>query len=475
MLEPFWLWLAAIPGVGVPLAVGWTIYIVVIGLWIIWEKREPEATLGWLLALAALPVVGFLIYHLFGPRRIKRQRLKRLRARAALVARAPDDEGDPYHQQIASLAQRTTGLPPVHMLDPVLLHNGEGTYDAMLEAIAGARHHIHMASYIFDPDHSGTMFRDALLARAREGVKVRLLLDSVGCARLRMRFFTDLLAAGGEVAWFHPMRFRPLRRPTLNQRSHRKILIVDGETGFTGGVNISDTQDRRRREDAHCDLHLRFSGSAVQALQLAFVEDWVYATGTALRDAALWPRPACGGAPALVIPSGPDSHWEAFHRVSVEAIHDATERVWLVTPYFVPSEAARMALTNAALCGVDVRVMLPKRSDSALVSAAARSYYNELLVAGVRIFEYQHNMLHAKAMLVDQHHVLIGSANFDYRSFRVNFELSVLVDDAGLASDMEAAWHDYTTRAVEILVDDPPAPRLRRMGDAMARLVSPLL
>lgn len=475
MLETFWQWLTEIPGVGVPLAAVWSVYILVIGLWIVWEKREPEATLGWLLALAALPLLGFFIYHVFGPRRIKRQRLRRGRARAALTQRKPDDEGDPFHLQIASLAQRTTGLPPVHMLDPTLLHNGEGTYEAMLEAIAGARHHIHMASYIFDADHSGRTFRDALLAKAREGITVRLLLDSVGCARLRMHFFSELLEAGGEVAWFHPVRFRPLRRPTLNQRSHRKILIVDGETGFTGGVNISDTQDRRRREDAHCDLHLRFLGSAVQALQLAFVEDWVYATGTALRDAALWPRPPCGGAPALVIPSGPDSHWEAFHRVSVEAIHDATERVWLVTPYFVPSEAARMALTNAALCGVDVRVMLPRRSDSALVSAAARSYYDELLTAGVRIFEYQHNMLHAKAMLVDRRHVLIGSANFDYRSFRVNFELSVLVDDPALANALEAAWQDYTTRAVEICADDPPAPRLRRLGDAIVRLVSPLL
>ena len=175
-----------------------------------------------------------------------------------------------------------------------------------------------------------------------------------------------------------------------------------------------------------------------------------------------------------MIPSGPDTRWEPFHRISVEAIHDATARVWLVTPYFVPSEAARMALTNAALCGVDVRVMLPRRADSRLVSAAARSYYDELLAAGVRIFEYQPNLLHAKAMLVDARHVLIGSANFDYRSFRVNFELSVLVADTALADAMEAAWHDYATRAVEI---DPTTPegRLRRLGDAAARLLSPLL
>lgn len=474
MIEPIWQQLASIPGYGVPLALVWVLYVIALGLWIIQEKREPAATLGWLLALAALPLLGFLIYYLLGPRRIKRQRLRRLRARATLLARTPEDEGDPAQLQLATLAQRITGIPPVHVLEPRLLHNGEETYDAMLDAIATARHHIHLASYIFDPDTTGQTFLAALLEKARSGVKVRLLLDSVGSARLHDGFFAALRAAGGDVAWFHPVRLRLLRRPTVNQRSHRKILIVDGTLGFTGGVNISDTQDRRCRPDAHCDLHLRFAGSAVQALQLTFVEDWAYVTGTALRDAALWPRPACGGAPALAVPSGPDTDWEAFHRLAVEAIHDATTQVWLVTPYFVPSEAARMALTNASLCGVDVRVMLPRRADSRLVSAAARSYYDDLLAAGVRIFEYQPNLLHAKATLIDRRHVLIGSGNFDYRSFRLNFELSMLVTDAGLADALEAAWHDYATRAVEIF-SDTPSSRWQRLGDAVARLLSPLL
>lgn len=152
-----------------------------------------------------------------------------------------------------------------------------------------------------------------------------------------------------------------------------------------------------------------------------------------------------------MVPSGPDTSWEAFHRLSVEMIHDARDRVWLVTPYFVPSEAARMALSNAALSGKDVRVMLPQRADSYLVSAAARSYYDELLRAGVRIFEYQHSLLHAKAMLVDADHVLIGSGNFDTRSFRLNFELSTVVADPALALAMASAWNDYLGNAVEVL------------------------
>ena len=474
MNDSFWQLLASIPGLGVPLAIAWTVYIVAIGIWIIWEKREPAATLGWLLALAALPLLGFVVYHFVGPRRIRRQSLRRSRARAALHAPLPEDEGEVMHPHLTALVRGTTGIDAVHMCEPRLLCDGENTYTAMLEAIAQARDHIHLASYIYDPDATGTVFLEALVERARAGVKVRLLLDSVGCARTRQSFFRSVLAAGGQLAWFHPVRFRPLRRSTLNLRSHRKILIVDGLIGFTGGVNISDTQDHRRRADAHRDLHLRFRGTAVSALQLAFLEDWAYASGESPCEPGLWPKPESGGAPALVVPSGPDTSWEAFHRLSVEMIHDARDRVWLVTPYFVPSEAARMALSNAALSGKDVRVMLPQRADSYLVSAAARSYYDELLRAGVRIFEYQHSLLHAKAMLVDADHVLIGSGNFDTRSFRLNFELSTVVADPALALAMASAWNDYLGNAVEVL----PGKRgsfLRRLGDAAARPLSPLL
>ena len=462
------------PRIGLLLAIGWSLYVLVIAVWIVLEKREPAATLGWLLALAALPLVGFAIYHFFGPRRIRRQRQRRLRARAALDAPLPCDECQTMQPQLMAIARRITGIPAVHARDPLLLRDGSNTYEAMLDAIAKARHHIHLASYIFDPDDSGRSFCTALAAKAREGVAVRVLIDSVGSASLRPRFLRELLNAGGELAWFHPIRWQPLRRSTLNLRNHRKILVVDGEIGFTGGINISDTQDRCRRPDSHCDLHLRFSGTAVSALQLTFLDDWAYVTGHAPCDAKLWPRQEPGGAPALVVPSGPDSNWEAFHRMSVALIHQARRRVWLVTPYFVPSEAARMALSNAALGGMDVRVMLPRRADSLLVGAAARSYYDELLAAGVRIFEYQPNLLHAKATLVDDDHVMIGSGNFDTRSFRLNFELSVLVADVALARALETQWHDFARHALEIR----PGRRgswWRRLGEAAARPLSPLL
>src|SRR5690606_32940971 len=290
--------------------------------------------------------------------------------------------------------------------------------------IASARAHIRLEDYVWHPDRTRTALRDALVERAKAGVKVRLLVDAFGggkCARL----FRPLVEAGGELAWFHPTRFgRVWQRPWANLRNHRKLVVIDGRIGYTGGMNITDDQNERVDPAAYRDLHLRLEGNVVRALQLVFVEDWAYATGE--RDfigevARQTPRQPTGPVCAQVVPSGPDSPWEAIHRMHVGAIHAARERVWLVTPYFVPGEAAMMALTSAALAGLDVRLLVPRMSDSRLVTLAARSYFGPLLVAGVKIYEYGPRMLHTKALLVDDSTVLVGSANFDHRSFRLNF------------------------------------------------------
>ena len=476
-LTELWSRIAAIEHLGLYLWLAWLAYLLLLASWIVLQKREPAATLSWLLSLAALPYLGFLIYFLFGPQRIRRQRHKRLHARGRLaraeVAATPACLGE--CMQIARLAQAATGIAPSTALAPTLLENGAQTFPALLDAIAAATHHIHLAYYIFEPDRTGTALRDALVARARCGIRVRLLLDGVGSARASNRFLKPLLDAGGEVAWFHPFRIRLLRRPKINLRSHRKIVVVDGRIGFTGGITITDDQDERIKPDAYRDLHLRFEGDAVRGLQVTFLEDWVYAARVALRDANFWPDLPDGGVPTLILPSGPDSPWEAIHRVHVEALHQAETRAWLVTPYFVPGEAARFAITSAALRGVDVRVMVPRMSDSRLVTAAARSYYDELLAAGVRVYEYQPGMLHSKALLVDEERVLLGSANFDNRSFRVNFELSVLLHDRSLASALERVWLGYLDHAIEIRADRKRSGWWPRMIEACARLGSPLL
>ena len=460
-----------------PLLVGvWIAYLVVLAGWIVLQKREPIATLSWLLSLALLPVLGLLIYHFLGPQRIKRQGLRRSRSRARLDDTLPQGlQASDDCTTVARLGRAATGYAHSTATRVQLLEDGGATYGALLAAIDGATHHLHVEYYIFEPDQTGTMVRDALAAAARRGVRVRLLLDAIGSGRCSRVFLAPLLAAGAEIGWFHPVRLRWLWRPHVNLRNHRKVVVVDGRVGFTGGINICDEENERVRPDAFHDLHLRLEGQVVRWLQLAFLEDWHYSTGTALRDDRLWPEAAAGDVLAQVLPAGPDSPWEAIHRVQVEAIHQANRRVWLVTPYFVPGEAARMALSSAALRGLDVRLVVPARSDSVVVSAAARSYYDALLSAGVRVYEFGPRMLHTKAMLVDDDICLLGSANFDHRSFRLNFELSLLVYGREFAATLEACVARDMAQSVEVKADRPAAPFRRRLGEACARLLSPLL
>ncbi|HEX4854298.1 cardiolipin synthase [Arenimonas sp.] len=454
----------------------WAAYLVVLAGWIVLQKREPIATLSWIMSLALLPVLGLLIYHFLGPQRIRRQRLRRSRARASLDDTLPAGlKASADCTTVARLGQSSTGFAPSSATRAELMSGGGPTLDALLEAIAGATHHVHVEYYIFEPDHTGTTVRDALVAKAKAGVRVRLLLDAIGSGRLREGFLAPLREAGVEIAWFHPARLRWLWRPRVNLRNHRKVVVVDGRIGFTGGINITDEENERVRADAFHDLHLRLEGEVVRWLQLAFLEDWNYATGTALRDERLWPPSEAGVILAQVLPAGPDSPWEAIHRVKVEAIHQANRRVWLVTPYFVPGEAAKMALTSAALRGLDVRVIVPAHSDSAIVSAAARSYFDELVSAGVRVFEYQPRMLHTKALLIDDDTCLVGSANFDHRSFRLNFELSVLLHDDAIAARLEAQMTEDLGHCREVRPDRPADGFGRRLAEASARLFSPLL
>lgn len=474
-LRDLWTGLLAVADLGVWLTLGWIAYVLGLGLWIVLQKREPAATLSWLISLATLPYIGFLIYYVFGPQRIRRQRVRRARSRGGMPSPPAGHNPSAEAIELAAVARATTGLPASSATGVQLLVDGAAKYDALLEAIAGARDHVHLEYYIYKPDHTGTALRDALVSRARTGVKVRLLLDSMGSNRISTRFLQPLVEAGGEVAWFHPMRLhRFWKRPWLNLRTHRKIVVIDNTVAFTGGINITDEQDGRRSGEAYRDLHLRLEGEVVGALQLVFVEDWAYATRT---PPLPLPRATATAGPVAtqVLVSGPDSPWEAIHRLHVGAIHAASRRVWLVTPYFVPGEAAMMALTSAALGGLDVRLLVPKMCDSRLVTYATRSYFDDLLQAGVRIHEYGPRLMHTKALLCDDDLAIIGSANFDHRSFRLNFEVSVLFRDATVAAEL-ARLIEHDLDQAPCVRDDRDRPLLRsRLPEALARLVSPLL
>ncbi len=482
-LHSAWTTVSSLPHLAEILAGTYVVYLVLLACYIVLQKREPVATLSWILSLAALPYIGLFVFYLFGPQRIVRQRLRRGRSREGLGTYDAISALDGGSTELARVGQATTGLPPTTATQVDWLVDGAATYAAIIQAIGQARRHVNLEYYIFEPDQAGTAMRDALVARARDGVKVRLLLDAVGSSRVGRRFLQPLLDAGAEVAWFHPRQLlKPFKRPWLNLRTHRKLVLVDGEIAFTGGINVTDEEDESRNPNAYRDLHMHIRGNVVHSLQLVFLEDWIYATGqnaNHFQREDLFPpdvpRREQGSIRAQVLISGPDSAWEAIHRLHVAAIQEARQRVWLVTPYFVPGEAARMALTSAALGGLDTRLMVPKQSDSRFVTLAARSYFDELLEAGVRIFEYGPRMLHSKAFIADDHTCIVGSANFDHRSFRLNFELSMMYNDRALTAELEAILQQEFDSATEVSTGGPRTLWRHRLPEAIARLASPLL
>ena len=486
-MKELWLQIAtADPWVTTVLPAAWAAYLAVLSGWIVLQKRAPLATLTWILALAALPYLGFVIYYFLGPQRLRKHQLRRLRAQAALYAHADVER---LRQtgvvpplalaQLARLGAAACDIPVATATRVELLVDGARTYDAIFEAIRAARDHVHLEYYIFEPDGIGTALRDLLIDKARAGVRVRLLIDALGSQRIGRRFLAPLIAAGAQVARFHDTRIGRRLRPVTNYRTHRKIVICDGTTGFTGGINVTDEEDPRTRADAYHDVHLLLCGSVVHWLQLTFLEDWLYATrGSPQALAADLPRllPAIAPAPhpVQIVTSGPDNELEPIHRIHLAAIGAATRRAWLTTPYFVPGEPALMALANAALRGVDVRVLVPRRSDSRVVSAAARSYYDELLAAGVRIWEYEARMLHSKTLVVDEACAIVGTANFDNRSFRLNFEICAVVYGPHLAQQLAAQFEADLKASAPVRASRHPS-FVGRLTEAVARLFSPLL
>ena len=469
------------------LAWAWSISSIILTTWIIWQRRSPVSTLAWIIVLNLLPVLGLLVYAYFGPQRVTRQRLKRWHTQAALMSqqdlrtlRADRPEPPLWAVQHARLIEAGCGLPICSAHGVELLASGGATLDALLREMAQARSHIHLEYYIFEPDQTGRAVLQALTERASAGIAVRLLVDAIGSSRLLARRHAALLdalrQAGGQVAVFHRARLDRLR-PLVNLRTHRKIAVIDGRVGLLGGINVTDAENERvRPDDAYRDTHLLLRGAAVRWLQYVFLQDWYYASGHQLHhDGHVLPTgEPPGQVPVQIVASGPDSDGEAIHRAAIDALNLARERVWLSTPYFVPTEPAITALTNAALRGVQVKLMVPERSDSRIVTAAARSYYQELQNAGVLVFEYRGRMFHPKTLVMDSLYSMVGSANFDNRSFRLNFEVAAVLYDRALNQQL-AGMFEADLSNCRLVPRNRHAPVHQQLFEALARLGSPLL
>lgn len=437
------------------------------------NKRNPLSALSWLWALLLFPILGPLCYLVFGTEHMQRKRLQRRRRPIAKedgpALAAPDSAAlPPFAQRLLRLAGREfsngNGL--------ALIPKAEMLYDDLQTAIDAAAQHIHLEFFIWNDDEIGRRLTAALTRAAARGVEVRLLLDAVGCLTLSMSAFHDLRAAGGKMSWFstaNPFR----QRWFLHLRNHRKLAVCDGTVAFVGGMNVGGEYVEWR------DLHARVDGPAVTELQGAFADDWFFATGERLTAERYYPRVGPGGeTSALVLAAGPDQEFSANAiRVTLLAlIGSAQRRLWISTPYLVPDPAITAALQICARSGVDTRIILPRHPDSFYIGHVARSFYEDLLLAGVRIYEYLPGMLHTKAMVLDDEWGMIGSANLDIRSLKLNFELNVLTHgrrtNSALAAIIRADFKNseridaaaFAKRSV-----------YRRLSEGALRLLAPVL
>ncbi|HZR80762.1 MAG TPA: cardiolipin synthase [Candidatus Binatia bacterium] len=449
-----------------------------------------ESTLAWVLAIVAFPVLGAILYLLVANPSIKRTRRRKQRSAAALrrrLGRAPDVEAEEVGAVarvpepaggLVELATRLTGLPASHGNRVELLAESEIAFREIEEAIASARRSVWAEYYIIQNDATGHRFLEALADKAAQGVEVRFLFDAFGSLRIDAKRLAAIRAAGGRTESFLPMN--PLRRRwAVHLRNHRKLIVVDGALGFAGGMNIGDEYSgrlgKRRGSRSFRDSHLAIRGPAVADLAWTFAEDWSFATGESLALPERSP-PGAGESTVAVVPSGPDQTQNATSYVYFSGIATAQHRICLTSPYFVPDDATLRALTAAAMRGVDVRVLVPGPCDVPLVKSAAQSFYPELVSAGVRVYEFRPAMLHAKTLTVDGAWGIVGSANVDVRSFRLNFELSALVVDARFAAVLEERFLADLARSREI---GARALARRTLGERLklgtTRLLSPLL
>ncbi|MGH7437461.1 MAG: cardiolipin synthase [Polyangiaceae bacterium] len=455
------------------------------------RRKEPSSTIAWILVLLLLPALGAVLYLLFGrdrvrwPARRKRQldEVVRQQVRDASPGRTESNRtshltvGSSLEQGLFRVAQHLTRLRATSGNRVDVLAQGGDAYDAIGAAIDGARHHVHAQYYLIRDDATGSWFRERLVAAARRGVHVRLLMDGFGCFALSRGWRRPLHDARVEVADFLPMRSLLLQ--PVNLRNHRKIVVVDGSTSFTGGLNVGDEyRGHMVGLGAWRDVHLRIQGPASGELQRVFFQDWAFATGKFIPPEGYFPRDETpeGGATIAIVPSGPDTRTEAIQRLFVGAISGATREVAVTTPYFVPNESLRVAMELAAMRGVRVRLVLPSKSNHAVTFHAGRSFYAPLIDAGVEVSEYEPGIVHAKTLVTDSEVALVGSANMDLRSFRLNFEVHTLVHDATTAAALRT---EFERDAAQSRIVDATSWMSRgwgpRVKEGAARLVSPLL
>jgi len=473
------------------------VVLVLVCLWIIYETRTSTKALAYLLFAIFVPFVGIIFYFSFGINYRKRKMYSKKIIRDDRLAKKLDDEIMQYsrknlemnsaaiqgYRELANMLAKDGKSALTSNNSVKLLVNGENKFPEVLRALEDAQVHIHMEYYIYEDGEIGKAIEQLLIQKARAGVIVRFIYDDFGSRSIRKSLVRRLKAAGVQVFPFYKIKI-PAVANRLNYRNHRKIIVIDGRVGFVGGINISDRYVNKlssRDKLFWRDTHLKIEGHGVLHLQYLFLCDWNYCAGDNLQpNESFFPvhssSPFPGNKIVQIAGSGPDSDKPTVLFSLLQAINLATEEILITTPYFIPGESVLDALTIASLGGVSVKLLVPGISDSAIVNAAAHSYYSELLDAGVEVYLYRKGFVHAKTLVSDRKVAIVGTANMDSRSFDLNFEVNAIVYDKEVAGELAGVFFADINEAEKI---DPKKwqdrPMHQQLIEKTARLISPLL
>lgn len=449
---------------------------------VITENHNPRTSISWILALLFLPVLGLLLYFIFG----KDHRYERIisdeeKGQLMTLAQQPQamgklSENHPYHG-VSKLLQKASDSPvlsgnrvKVFTLFSEMMNN-------MMSDISRAKHHVHVQFFKIEDDPVGRALAELLIHKAGEGVEVRLMYDDAANIMVNRNFYKYMSDNGVLVQSFLKVHF-PFIDRDINCRNHKKIVVIDGIIGYTGGMNVAERYEKGIKIGIWRDTHIRVEGPVVAQLQVSFLSDWRFSTGKLLADAQYFAQTLpFGDIKMQIISSGPKQHWQLIMQGMVQAIALSKHYIYIQSPYFLPTEPLLMALRNAALSGVDVRLMIPYRGDDGQSTMqASHSFLQEILEVGVKVYSYQKGYMHAKVMVFDDECCTIGSTNIDFRSLEQDFEVNAFIYDKSLSIKMKEIFLEDEK---DCLLIEPEAwqqrPRLKKIRESLARLISPLL
>jgi cardiolipin synthase A/B len=460
---------------------------------ILYDTHSSSKTLAYLLVTILVPGIGIIIYFAVGANYRKNKLyskkiindnklLAEIREKIIHESEKTWDTGESEVKRHKKLARMllNDNSPLTGDNEVKLLLNGEEKFPEVIQALKDARHHIHIEYYIFENDAIGNTIKEVLIQKAAEGVQVRFIYDDFGSRSIRHNLVKELIAGGVEAYPFYKILFIALSNRT-NYRNHRKIIVIDGCTAFIGGINVSDRyiNDQGKKQRFWRDTHVRINGPGVYYLQYLFICDWNFAADQKLpvqEEYFCSTKSKHGHAIVQIAASGPDSDTPTIMFSLMQTIGMAQEELLITSPYFIPGESILNALSVAALSGVKIKLLVPNKSDSAFINAAARSYYGDILDTGAEIYLYKKGFVHAKTIVSDSKLAIVGSANMDHRSFELNFEVNSMIYDDKIAIQLREAFYNDIKDAIKINPKTWAKRTLfKQLPEKLIRLLSPLL